>query len=350
MGRVLERVADRVIYGVGPRSTFRPQAPRIHGGTGDPHAPLPAASAWYRAHRARAAYGPHSGWVSPQPGAVVTSPSGLEQFGRCPLAFFFGRVLKVGEPDPDETSPSPSPALIGTWIHRALEIGARQRFRDGTRPAATGAWIRQAMAENPPGPAVSAAVLDAVTTGLAQELAEAVWRHGDRFAASNGEVEVAIRFAFEGAELESRLDRVDALPDGGFRIIDYKTGKVKDPDRLQPDNLQLALYREGLAQVRTLRREQIAAEVLGVRAHNDFVHRALSPAVTTSLGPLVSGIVERIAAGRFHPIPSGNPEPCRTCAFRLACPDRIVDEAQALAQTDPDYRRLWEFGKGTDDD
>jgi DNA helicase-2/ATP-dependent DNA helicase PcrA len=40
------------------------------------------------------------------------------------------------------------------------------------------------------------------------------------------------------------VDRVDKLPDGGYELIDYKTGRPKTPTQLK-DDVQLALYAVG---------------------------------------------------------------------------------------------------------
>ena len=42
--------------------------------------------------------------------------------------------------------------------------------------------------------------------------------------------------------MRGRVDRVDRLPDGGYELIDYKTGERKSEEELEYD-LQLALYR-----------------------------------------------------------------------------------------------------------
>ena len=40
------------------------------------------------------------------------------------------------------------------------------------------------------------------------------------------------------------MDRVDRLPDGGYELIDYKTGRPKTPAQLRED-VQLSLYAVG---------------------------------------------------------------------------------------------------------
>ena len=45
-------------------------------------------------------------------------------------------------------------------------------------------------------------------------------------------------------QLRGRVDRVDRLPDGGYELIDYKTGDPGSGPKLAGD-VQLALYRLG---------------------------------------------------------------------------------------------------------
>ena len=59
------------------------------------------------------------------------------------------------------------------------------------------------------------------------------------------EIEVSSRLALGGLELKLRLDRIDALADGGIAIIDYKTGVALPPPRwfdARPQAPQLGLY------------------------------------------------------------------------------------------------------------
>ena len=55
-------------------------------------------------------------------------------------------------------------------------------------------------------------------------------------------VERKFDFQIGPHHLRGRVDRVDELPDGGFELIDYKTGDPKPQRELESD-IQLAIYR-----------------------------------------------------------------------------------------------------------
>lgn len=58
-------------------------------------------------------------------------------------------------------------------------------------------------------------------------------------------VEVPVSLSTGGLELGLRIDRIDALADGGFAILDYKTGRIDAPGGWvgeRPRTTQLALY------------------------------------------------------------------------------------------------------------
>lgn len=63
--------------------------------------------------------GEYDGRVGPLAGPTL-SVSGLEQLGRCPLQFFFARVLRVGEFDEEASVLALSNREVGTELHAAL--------------------------------------------------------------------------------------------------------------------------------------------------------------------------------------------------------------------------------------
>ena len=142
-------------------------------------------------------------------------------------------------------------------------------------------------------------------------------------------------------EFSLRLDRVDALGDGGEAVIDYKTGK---PEPLaqwfveRPRATQLGMYvlarRAGAAAlpIRALAYAQLRPDAIAVRglsadgaawptltelsALDSFADwNALEAWWATRLGAL-SG---EIAAGWAAVTPREHPSPCRNCGLQALC-------------------------------
>ena len=86
-------------------------------------------------------------------------------------------------------------------------------------------------------------------------------------------VELPFATTIAGVAVRGRIDAVFADDDGGFTVVDWKTGRPPPPDRLDAATVQLAVYRIA------------AAELLGVpveRVRAAFVHvlvdRTVAPA------------------------------------------------------------------------
>src|SRR4029078_10765564 len=75
----------------------------------------------------------------------------------------------------------------------------------------------------------------------------ALRRYHERFEQSDSEpvwFERGFQFRMGRHTLRGRVDRVDRLPDGGYELIDYKTGRPKSVAQLRED-VQLSLYASG---------------------------------------------------------------------------------------------------------
>ena len=148
-------------------------------------------------------------------------------------------------------------------------------------------------------------------------------------------------FSFGGLEFRLRLDRIDALADGGLAILDYKTGRVEKPARWfdpRPRAAQLGMYT--LAQ-------RAAAPELPVRAvayvqlcPGDVCAAGLAAdedawpglAAVTSVGPRgdwralelwwqarLGALAQEIAEGHATVTPRASPSPCRNCGLQAVC-------------------------------
>ena len=191
------------------------------------------------------------------------SPSRLNDFLACSLRFYFSKVARFHENDAVEETLEAS--SFGTMVHEALENLMRP-FEQDARPITAAdipALIRQAPAE------VQRAlrqeetekharadeglnhVYGQVATRLVVRLLESLTEQPDllpiRLFGLEKELAATVFVDVPGQPepLAVRLfgfaDRVDELPDGRLRVVDYKSGLVKRAD------LQLRGYRDRLS-------------------------------------------------------------------------------------------------------
>jgi ATP-dependent helicase/DNAse subunit B len=293
------------------------------------------------------------------------SPSRLETYGTCPHMFFTSHLLGLELREPPE--PGLNPAQLGSVLHEALD-------------AAYGA------AENP---AEAESVLQALDQVLDPILDSAPQRHGFRptplwaieraqhaeslrqtvraLAAQGGEwVPIGLELAFGmksqpplELELDGHIvrvrgvvDRLDRRPDGGLRVIDYKTGRTRlnSAELNEGRRIQLPLYALaaqealGLGQVvdgfywAILAAERGALRLSNYRAPEESGRGGAGPETDVGSGAAGAGgpapaagpaaayatarahvrrAVEGIRAGRFPPIPppAGCPDYCPAAAW-----------------------------------
>ena len=145
----------------------------------------------------------------------------------------------------------------------------------------------------------------------------ALARYQERNARSESQpvwLERNFAFAIGPHQLRGRVDRVDRLPDGGYELIDYKTGDPGSGPKLAGD-VQLALYRLGAREAWQIEAGVgsywyvLADERVPLRAEPDDAER-----VERTVLEVAAGISEQ----DFEPRPSH--EICSWCDYRLICP------------------------------
>jgi DNA helicase-2/ATP-dependent DNA helicase PcrA len=231
---------------------------------------------------------------------LVLSASDIETYRTCPLKYKFARVLRIPqEPTLNQrfgivvhqvlerfhaSSATSSEALLGlldaAWRRGGFSDSDQERqLRDKARAALLRYWER-----------------------LAEEPIEPRW------------FERSFAFALGPHHIRGRVDRIDALPDGGYGLIDYKTGVPKTPDELRED-IQLALYAVGAREA-----WQIEATERSYYYVLDDERVAVPEATDGSdwISETVLEVGAGILAQGFEPTPSL--AACSWCDFRIACP------------------------------
>ncbi len=166
----------------------------------------------------------------------------IDDYVRCPLCFYAKHSLGVSEA-------AQRVVTVGGVVHAALERFYRERSgaeSDGRAGPDAERLVRTGEEEVhrrwPRGSAVDRAVLDQVRA----QLRLAMERLDDDAQALH--IEEKVKWDYQDAagnrhRFTAKMDRVDRLADGRFRIVDYKTGeaykKYKEPPK---DDLQMCIY------------------------------------------------------------------------------------------------------------
>ena len=73
------------------------------------------------------------------------------------------------------------------------------------------------------------------------------------------EVEMSVETVIDGIPVRGRIDAVFATGDGGYEIVDWKSGRRPPPERREARDLQLALYRVAFASLHGVNVERVSA-------------------------------------------------------------------------------------------
>lgn len=157
------------------------------------------------------------------------------------------------------------PSGLARRLRRPLPVPPNTFARRGT---AFHGWLERRFAgerlleiDELPGAADPDAPGDEALDELVAAFETSSW--GDR---TPHEVEVPFSTEIDGVTVRGRMDAVFADPDGGWTVIDWKTGSVPDPARLRSLAVQLAAYRLAWASLSGAPLEKVRAAFHYVRA------------------------------------------------------------------------------------
>ncbi len=115
--------------------------------------------------------------------------------------------------------------------------------------------------------------------------------------------------------MRGRVDRIDRLADGGYELIDYKTGRPKGAEQLGED-VQLSLYALGAREDWQLEAPSQAYYYVLDDKKVPVPPRDESDAEWIT--QTVLGVGEGIMGQRFDPTPSESA--CAMCDYSILCP------------------------------
>jgi DNA helicase-2/ATP-dependent DNA helicase PcrA len=233
---------------------------------------------------------------------LMLSASDIETYRTCPLKYKFARVFRIpSEPTLNQR--------FGILVHQVLERyhvgeGARQGLPELLGLLEAG-WRRGGFGDSEE------------ERQLRAKATQALVRYHDRFQEEGGEpvwFERSFQFKLGPHVLRGRVDRVDKLPEGGYELIDYKTGRPKTAAQLRED-VQLSLYAVGARESWQLDAAQQAYYYV---LDDQKVPVERSEEDRDWITDTVLEVGEGILAQGFEPTPSY--AACSMCDYRIACP------------------------------
>jgi putative RecB family exonuclease len=248
------------------------------------------------------------------PIAATLSPSRLNKFVTCPLAFRFSYIDKI----PERTTIY---QLRGTLVHRALQLLFGRESSDRTLEVAHAAlevaWNEMAHGDE----ASELGLIDAVGERFVRDghaLVEKYFNLENPTSITPVGIELDLRSNLDGLELRGIIDRLDRCEDGRFVLTDYKTGRSPRPDRTRSRLAGVLFYAHLCEAVMGIRPSEVrvvylADEVVIVEEPTDQAMRGLIQRAKA----VWSAIERACVSGDFRPSPSPL---CKSCSFQAQCP------------------------------
>ena len=242
------------------------------------------------------------------------SPSRVESFLSCPLAFRFASIEKLPEPPSIHTT-------RGSLVHRALELLFMLPNRQRTREAAFRS-LEAAIAEYRSDPEfVELHLGEAEAEAFfaeARDLVEAYLRMEDPTAVRDIGLELRLEAPVGDLVLRGIIDRLELDDDGGLVVTDYKTGRAPSVNYEQTRLAGVHFYSFLCEAV--LGRRPSAIRLMYLRTGEVIAATPSAQSVrfvTTRTTAVWKAVEKACLTGTFQPRPSSL---CSSCAFQPWCP------------------------------
>lgn len=264
------------------------------------------------------------------PVPTTLSPSRVEAFTSCPLAFRFTSLDKLPERPSVHTTK-------GSLVHRALELLFIRPAHERTHAAAMDALDR-AISDYLTDPEFTLLGLDDTATAEfwndARSLVDAYLTLEDPRAVRDIGLELRLEADAGGVSLRGIIDRLELDADGELVVTDYKTGRSPGAGYEQRRLAGVHVYAFLCESVLGRRPRRIRLVYIRDRVVIEFTPSEQSTRfVTTRTGAVWRAVERACATGDFRPRPSAL---CGSCDFQQWCPafggdpDRALIEAPSL--------------------
>jgi putative RecB family exonuclease len=257
------------------------------------------------------------------------SPSRVESFTSCPLAFRFSSIQKLPEP--------PSvPTTRGSLVHRALELLFLRPAPERT-PQALAEALEAALGEYRVHPDLLDLALDErqleVFEQECRELTANYLRMEDPTAVREIGLELRLEAPVGHLSLRGIIDRLELDANGELVVTDYKTGRAPSANWEQKSLAGVHFYSFLCQEV--FGRRPAAVRLMYLKTGETITATPSDQSIrflTTRTGAVWNAIERACTTGDFRPRPSAL---CRSCSFQRWCPEFGGDPEAAAAALVP---------------
>jgi putative RecB family exonuclease len=259
------------------------------------------------------------------------SPSRVESFTSCPLAFRFSAIERLPEPASIHTAK-------GTYVHRVLELLFQAAPEERTPTYAESlldvAWEDLTSSDEYLllAPAEDAAA--ALRVAGAELVARYFTLEDPRHITPVG-LELTLEGTVDGLVLRGIIDRLERSPSGALVVTDYKTGRAPSPNyeqrRLAGVHFYAWLCEQALGERPAEIRLLYLATGETITAYPSDQSIRFLPKRTTAV---FQAIRKACTTGDFRPQPSAL---CGSCAFQQWCPSFGGDPELAAVEAPVRY-------------
>jgi DNA helicase-2/ATP-dependent DNA helicase PcrA len=256
------------------------------------------------------------------------SASAIGSYQRCPKLYEFDSILRI-------PTPNPSHLKLGIAVHNVLERFHRD-LTEPLEPKETAARLNSLLDQT-------------IATGgwggtdderqLIERARTMLGRYAEsEFARGEGEVQTEVNFSvkldptplmretlvggktLDGIQINGKIDRIDTLPDGSQRVVDYKTGYDKGgPRKLQnqvAQEIQLAIYKFAGAIALGVDADKLTYYFL--ENSNPVIEASATDEHVEDVKAQINEVADKIISLDFTPAPEYMK--CSSCAYNQVCP------------------------------
>lgn len=239
------------------------------------------------------------------------SASKIKTYLECPLQFKFAHVLQV--PQPPRTYFD-----LGTAVH-AVAQHLTEMQKEGTEPTEELAFEILAREWN------SNAFQSETQENQQKEKAKEMLRTYLRWHSANQNRPVAVEQEFQleiaGVIFNGVIDRVEQRPDGGYEVVDFKTGNVYENSRSVREDPQMNIYALGVQKEYGQLPKKASLFYL---KHDEIVPYEVSSSQVEKVKEAIEEKTRAILSEQFDATPGY--QACRKCAYRDICDSKETDE------------------------